>query len=396
MKKRATGVVANALIRAKRAPEYKGKWAEDVVAVLSPASHGSLGDEALVLGSTAVNDEHNLETLVLSPGESAAWARAGVSAVSLDASSKFGSFLWGDDWLNGRQRPRTLVVLGADSVDGVYGLRSLSQRVGLLNDHAARGGRSFLANFSFRSDPSQESVSLLKCLRSDVALVARDVNSQARAAAALRREVGIAPDVAQHLRPDATPAVLGLGVDIQRQSQGRKVIGVVPNAHFGSLYGDRSGVLQGFTDLVVDLRGRGFACVVIAHDIRTDPGDPALVRDIVAASGEEHVYDFVPETAAEAKAMIATTDLLVTGRMHAAVAALSQGVPCIGLDYVDKFAGQFDWWNARVDAVPRDLLKRTDILADRVVGRLQETTNEPRSALLERAVAVQTLTPGWL
>lgn len=94
--------------------------------------------------------------------------------------------------------------------------------------------------------------------------------------------------------------------------------------------------------------------------------------------------------------MIATTDLLVTGRMHAAVAALSQGVPCIGLDYVDKFAGQFDWWNARVDAVPRDLLKRTDILADRVVGRLQETTNEPRSALLERAVAVQTLTPGWL
>lgn len=396
MKKRATGVVANALIRAQRTPKYTGEWAENGVAVVSPASHGSLGDEALVLGSTVVNAEHDLETLVLSPGASESWSKAGVTAVSLDSSTKLGSFLWGDEWLAGRPRPRTLVVLGADSIDGVYGLRSLSQRVGLLNDHAARGGRAFLGNFSFRSDPSAESVALLRSLRNDVNLVARDVNSQERATAVLGRDVGIAPDVAQYLRPSQTTSVERIREKVRGLSHGRLAVGVVPNAHFGSLYGDRAGVTQGFVDLVVELRDRGFACVVIAHDVRADPGDPELVRDIVAAAGEDHVYAFVPETASEAKGMIAAMDLLVTGRMHAAVASLSQGVPCVGLDYVDKFSGQFDWWSARQDAVPRNMLKSPRELVD-LLENLSRTTDEAASnSRRQRAMQVRSLTPGWI
>jgi colanic acid/amylovoran biosynthesis protein len=46
-------------------------------------------------------------------------------------------------------------------------------------------------------------------------------------------------------------------------------------------------------------------------------------------------------TASEAKSVIGGCDFFVGARMHACIAALSQGVPAVGLAYSDKFAGVF-------------------------------------------------------
>jgi colanic acid/amylovoran biosynthesis protein len=52
-------------------------------------------------------------------------------------------------------------------------------------------------------------------------------------------------------------------------------------------------------------------------------------------------YDPSSLSASEVKAVIGRCDLFVGSRMHACIAALSQGVPAVGLAYSDKFVGVF-------------------------------------------------------
>lgn len=44
----------------------------------------------------------------------------------------------------------------------------------------------------------------------------------------------------------------------------------------------------------------------------------------------------------EIKGVIGQCDFFIGSRMHACIAALSQGVPCVGVAYSDKFEGVFD------------------------------------------------------
>jgi polysaccharide pyruvyl transferase WcaK-like protein len=44
----------------------------------------------------------------------------------------------------------------------------------------------------------------------------------------------------------------------------------------------------------------------------------------------------------EIKAVIGNCDFFVGSRMHACIAALSQGIPCVGVAYSMKFAGVFE------------------------------------------------------
>ena len=62
---------------------------------------------------------------------------------------------------------------------------------------------------------------------------------------------------------------------------------------------------------------------------------PAALRDrvrVVSAEYDQH----------ELKGIIGECDFFVGSRMHACIAALSQGVPCVGVAYSMKFAGVFD------------------------------------------------------
>src|SRR5699024_4312208 len=93
------------------------------------------------------------------------------------------------------------------------------------------------------------------------------------------------------------------------------------------------------------LEEAGYDVVVLAHDIRARQGDPALAREVAERLSRTARAE-VPSSAREAKAILGVVDLHVTSRMHAGVASLSQGVPTIGLDYVDKFRGQFSWYGA--------------------------------------------------
>ena len=85
----------------------------------------------------------------------------------------------------------------------------------------------------------------------------------------------------------------------------------------------------------------------------------------------------------ELKAIIGLCDFFVGSRMHACIAALSQGIPCVGIAYSRKFEGVFssvgvgDWViDGRVTGNPEALTRALALYRQR---------NDVRSELVRRA-----------
>ncbi|MFI2565627.1 polysaccharide pyruvyl transferase family protein [Paenarthrobacter sp. NPDC018779] len=317
-----------------------------VTAVLSPASYGSFGDEGMILGSRDSIIASSGTPQLYTPGPVEPWTAMGVAGVrSIDRVIALGRMHMDARKLRLLTRAERVVVLGADSIDGAYGIRSISQRVSLLNVSVAQGRRAELANFSFRRNPSPDALTSLRRLDKRVRLTARDKNSQQRAAEALQRDVGVFPDVAAYMKPGEGPAIDALQAWVAGRD--RPVAVLVPNAHLAAFNGTGyKEVARRFQSYMIALLDAGFAVVVLPHDVREEPGDIAMSEQLVGGTSGEDVMLAVPRHAQEAKGMLALADVVVTARMHAGVAALSQGVPCVGLDYVDKFSGQFHWYGA--------------------------------------------------
>lgn len=343
------GYAAPTLVTAQRRLLGLEKPARTVLgrtAVLSPASYGSFGDEGMIQGSRDSILAASGIPHLLTPGSKEPWADMGVAGMeSFDDVVGLGRMLVDARKLKRLTDAQRIVVLGADSIDGAYGIRSITQRVSLLNVAAAQGRHAELANFSFRRNASDDALAALRRLDPRVRLTARDTNSQARVIEALQRKVDVFPDVAAYMKPASTPAVEQFRAWVTAQDGPTAI--VVPNAHLAAFNGAGiQEVTSRFKTYTYALLEAGFSVVVLAHDVRQDPGDVALSETIVRGRSGERLISAVPRNAQEAKGMLALAAVVVTARMHAGVAALSQGVPCVGLDYVDKFSGQFQWYDA--------------------------------------------------
>ncbi|MBL9126976.1 MAG: polysaccharide pyruvyl transferase family protein [Verrucomicrobiales bacterium] len=141
------------------------------------------------------------------------------------------------------------------------------------------------------------------------------------------------------------------------------------------------------------------------HSVESDPeasrivvkGLPEAVRSrvhLVTKDYDQH----------EIKGVIGRCDFFVGSRMHACIAALSQGIPCVGVAYSKKFKGVFesvgmrDWIldgrdvdsGAAVEGVLEKLAIRTsacDVLRSRVRDAQQELRTLFRDMLTPKSAA---------
>ncbi|WP_460791216.1 polysaccharide pyruvyl transferase family protein [Microbacterium lacusdiani] len=296
----------------------------------SPAVHGSLGDEAMVVATRQAAALQGWDVSLLTPGSASGWADAGLADVrAMDDDAVGAGFLVRRRALDGAG---AAVVLGADAMDAAYGARGVSARIDFLNQAARAGIPARLVNFSIREGVPAVVARLLRRLEPDVGIWVRDEASRGRAEDIFGRRVGAVPDIAFSLMPD----------DARRSSPG--TIALVVNGHLGLFgLGAAERVHDYFLALGSGLLERADRVLVVAHDLRPTPGDPALAERIAGELGER-ASAVSPVSAASAKGLLGGVDLCVTARMHAAVAALSSGVPTVGLDYLDKFRGQFEWY----------------------------------------------------
>lgn len=309
-----------------------------VFGFLPPTGVGSLGDQAMLDAATT----HVAETLGGKPIVMlhAPTLRSNAQVLSgASAAGKIGAIA------RGVTRSSHVVYVGADVLDGVYHAQSSLNRLRVLWLAHRLGRRTRIMGSSWSRTPAPSVANFLKNA-SWLEVFARDAVSQRRLEALLERDVRLVADLGFLLKEAATSPSSQAAVDWARaaKASGATVLGANLSGH-----------------TVAKLPGRDIApfIAVLSKWLETDParrvlvlphdtrkgyvGDLKVCGDLATALSErfgERVY--LPEQnleAWEAKAIAAEVDLVLTGRMHLAIASLGVGTPPLCVVYQGKFEG---------------------------------------------------------
>jgi polysaccharide pyruvyl transferase WcaK-like protein len=249
-------------------------------------------------------------------------------------------------------------IRGGDSFSDIYGMGRFIHGFFLAWTVLLVKGRmvQFPQTFGPNKNPLARILARYLLKRSSV-VIARDETSRqvAQALVGKSKEVWLSPDVAFSLE-----AVRPKNVQVDPSLEGPVAAGTIGINVNGLMY---NGGYTRKNMFGLKLDYRGFLPDVIAALLAEHPGelwlvphtygppesvesDPEACRKVREALPEPlqrrvrivtGVYD-----AHEIKGVIGQFDFLIGSRMHACIAALSQGVPCVGVAYSRKFEGVFD------------------------------------------------------
>lgn len=246
--------------------------------------------------------------------------------------------------------PDSMVVVGADVLDGYYSPVTASRML-LMAEAAARGGAHVsILGFSFNEQPSENMRAVFDLLSPSIAINVRDRISLERFSRFSQAPARLVADSAFLLQPDDGSAeVRKIGHwAMQRKDVGDTVIGF--NIHPMLV---RDATAEQITALVASAvtalrqlsRDRDVSVLLLSHDYRGTGGDDVCLEAIASALSAELrmrlLYPTARFSAAQLKAIAGYASGIVTGRMHLAVAALGMQIPVAALTYQDKFQGLF-------------------------------------------------------
>jgi polysaccharide pyruvyl transferase WcaK-like protein len=172
------------------------------------------------------------------------------------------------------------------------------------------------------------------------------------------------------------PAALHANAWVEsRRQAGDEVIGL--NANY--LHAEKNPRLPQALGIVVGrLLQRPLSILLIPHDTRSNRPDRKLLEEATAAvssKDKERLYMLPPVSPGVVRAVTPALDLLATGRMHAAILALSGGTPAFCFAYQDKFEGLlelFDLADADLLSSPEDLVRSPDRVAEKILQKLND------------------------
>lgn len=251
-------------------------------------------------------------------------------------------------------------VRGGDSFSDIYGLgRFFGATLPVISVIMIKGR---IVQFPQTYGPFQSGISRFITrwiLRHSSLVLARDTRSQAVAERLVAGStvVELSPDVAFALEPLAVNNPMIDDSDGATAFDPELTIGINVN---GLMYG---GGYTGKNMFGVKLDYPRFLTTLIEQILIEHPGEILLVPHTYAAAGDvesdngacQEVKGLIDPAfrtrvriltgeydAHQLKGIIGTLDFFIGSRMHACIAALSQGVPCVGVAYSMKFAGVFE------------------------------------------------------
>jgi polysaccharide pyruvyl transferase WcaK-like protein/glycosyltransferase involved in cell wall biosynthesis len=339
-----------------RAPTPPTADARAAALILVPAGYGSLGDEAMVRGLLSWRDSaaagwavdlisiYGGDRWPHLPGVRNVFAvDPGDAGSGLDVLAKVKAVL---------PQYEAFALFGVDVLDGYYSLDESRHRLALVDIAERLGLATTIFGFSINDAPCEEAIADLARLAGRIPICVRDPVSARRLA-----DRGVLPvvpvaDVA-FLMPPAESSLATLEIETWIQAQklsGRRVAMINLSRHVLSGASPAEGgelcELAGAVARLVS--NHRLSILWCAHDLRTgasaDDGDVAIVMNLSGLlsrkriDGEHHRHA-VPASPAEAKRLAGLVDLVVTGRMHLAIAAMGMGTPAIGISYQGKFEG---------------------------------------------------------
>lgn len=311
---------------------------------------GSRGDDAMLSAVTgqarAINPDTQIGVVCVSPNVSPIVDILGITPEPVWGGNDYDAFL------NLLDRYDSVVMIGADVMDGVYGEHN-AIRFWAMSDLAARKGlRSFVLGCSFSDAIADGVKSVTSRLSSALVVNARDRLSKEKFDAVSNIEARLVSDSAFLLAPSPTGPdqdMVASWVDQQHEA-GRFVCAF--NTH-PMIFEENplpkvAALNERLSAILPRLAARHpVSFLLVPHDFRgPSQGDivslEPLHRLLEPELGERVLLSRSAARAAELKALVGCADMLVTGRMHLGVGALSMGVPIWGLSPQDKFAGLFE------------------------------------------------------
>lgn len=230
------------------------------------------------------------------------------------------------------RRARSLSVVGADLMDGGYGDRG-ARTLARTAELATRAGvPARVLGFSWSPHPHPRARrAVRRASRAGVRLMVREPRSAERAEAdGLAHVVRVADTVFS-----ATP------VDPSQSDRTTPGLGRYVVVNVSGLIHARRDLVEPFTALVRRLRAQGLGVVLLPH-VRRPGGDDvaacALVAEQFADDPDVRLVDRIC-TPAQVRSLVTGAHLVVTGRMHLAVLALSRRVPAVCLASQGKVEG---------------------------------------------------------
>lgn len=359
--------------------------------ILPAASPGSLGDDAML--SATVHHLRNKGCRrigLIFDGLTPKFRYSASVDQEVNIEGYFCSNRWRDKirFVLIAARYHSFYAIGADVLDGYYSDHQSYKMLRLVSLSADTGLDTTILGFSFNQQPRHRSLRALQQLPRDVKLCARDPISQQRLREFAGRPVELVADLAFLLQSNPnTNTVRNTLSWINKQVENENILfGMNANRLHAQVVQGRSvvNIVKMYREAIVDLckQYKNICFVFIPHDFRGEDNDLALAVAIYESL--PHVIKdkcFIISTAcgpAEIKAICGRLHFVLSGRMHLAIACLSQRTPVACISYQGKFTGLFKFFGLEEFVIdPEEALKEgclADKLSSLIKRRAEATT----------------------
>lgn len=369
------------------------------VALLPPADKGSLGDEAML---TAVieyfkdSDRSVSRIGICSFGETPCCIDTypEIEIIPLGAKLSFAKTISHYD---------AFYCLGADMMDGFYNESTSIDRLKLVEIASQTGAESAVLGFSFNQNPKTAVIRAFQALPRAVRLCAREPISQARLLRHLNRRVELVADLAFLLQPRENSEIISAvrSWAIQEKTEGRVIVGINANARLLDEQKKQrvEEIAQAYVDTLSKLYAEKYkvSFIFIPHDFRklknevNDWEFSQIIFEALPPEIQEHCMCVpTPCSAAEIKTIAAEVDVVLSGRMHLAIACLGQCTPTVCLTYQGKFEGLFRHFELEGMTIEPKQIFQGEVL-ENALAHLIENRAELRQHIKEKLPQIKQL-----
>lgn len=380
---------------------HKMPFKKEYIFICTPASGGSVGDQALLQGAIdGLYEKFGQDKFIVKQIVHSNWEPIevinGCSHITF-LGNYYGGFA---RIVLQLIRAKHFSVIGADMMDGIYTSEWVHSIIQLCNTADKLNIPTTIFGFSFSETPTDEAIKAIKSLNSNTQLCFRDPISKKRFDALIKRETRLVADLAFMLKPRllSKNAIEAHEWIKQRKQKRQLVFAININAHPID-EGQRKSYFQAYAYIIEQLlsENENMNFVLLPHDIRGNVSDVVSLlstKEMLSVKSLEKVHMLNPPFDAwEIKAIMKGIDLVITGRMHLAIAALGQGIPVICSVYYGKFEGliekYFNLTNCLVE--PLSILNDPDNLKETIDNAMKnhkhlvEIINKSQKVVLKRS-----------
>ena len=324
------------------------------VLVVTPSWEGSLGDEAVLTAITARLAKEGKEVTLIHWGDSNEWNCLKYVSSKISMTYFFQTGGWRDQLRLIFLLPRYngFYLMGTDMLDGCYADWLTLGMLRITHQAAMTGMRTTLVGFSINTWQNSNCIAALKSMPSSVRFCVRDEVSLERIKNLTgRTSAMLTADMAFLLEPDANDAVVSNALEwirVQHLNQ-RIVVGVNINPQLSD--GSETfldSLVTHLSDAMKQLQktyNEPLSFLLLPHDFRSYNSDVMLLESLfmkLEGLETDSVYFLKNKpSAAGIKAVVQELDVVMTGRMHIAIATLGSQKPLGCLVYQGKFEGLF-------------------------------------------------------